>query len=74
MARRTPVNRGDNEAFMAAILGASSRYLAILDGDDYWIRDEKLQRQIDYLDQHPGCALCFTTSRLRTRARIIRRR
>ena len=35
-------------------------YVAILEGDDYWIHPEKLQRQADYLDAHPECAWCFT--------------
>ncbi len=34
-------------------------YLALLDGDNYWLDDDKLQRQVDFLDRHPeyiGCA------------------
>jgi hypothetical protein len=30
-----------------------------LEGDDYWTSPHKLQRQADFLDSHPDCALCF---------------
>lgn len=36
------------------------RYVAILDGDDHWIRPDKLQRQVDFLEAHPDHAFCFT--------------
>ncbi len=35
------------------------QYLAILEGDDYWTSPAKLQRQVDFLDKHEGCVLCF---------------
>ena len=34
-------------------------YVALLDGDDYWIDHHKLQRQVDFLDQHPDYILTF---------------
>lgn len=38
---------------------ATSRYVALLDGDDYWSNPLKLQRQVDFLESHPECAICF---------------
>ena len=38
---------------------ARSPYVALCDGDDYFTDPNKLQIQMDFLDAHPDCALCF---------------
>ncbi|MCI8837045.1 MAG: glycosyltransferase [Hungatella sp.] len=42
------------------------KYTAMCEGDDYWIDEHKLQMQVDYLESHPGCSLCFHSARIRT--------
>ena len=34
-------------------------YVAINEGDDYWIDENKLQRQADFLDANPDFTVCF---------------
>lgn len=38
---------------------ANGKYLAYCDGDDYWIDEYKLQRQVDYMESHPECSICY---------------
>jgi glycosyltransferase involved in cell wall biosynthesis len=48
-----------NRVFAKAFELAQGKYVALLDGDDYWISPTKLQKQADFLDVHPECTLCF---------------
>jgi glycosyltransferase involved in cell wall biosynthesis len=52
-------NKNDNTNFATAWQTSPSQYIATLDGDDYWTSPRKLQKQVDFLDQHPECAICF---------------
>lgn len=40
------------------------QYIAVLEGDDYWISPHKLQRQIDSMDRHPEWSMCFVRVRM----------
>lgn len=41
---------------------AKGQYIALCEGDDYWIDEYKLQKQVDYMDEHPDCTFCFTNA------------
>lgn len=44
---------------MDLTLRAKGEYIAFIEGDDYWIDDEKLKKQVDFLDNHPDYIACF---------------
>ena len=52
-------NRGDNEVIARGIRAARGEVIAYLDGDDWWMAPHKLQAQVDYLENHPSCAMCY---------------
>jgi glycosyltransferase involved in cell wall biosynthesis len=52
-------NVGAQRNLARVFAACSGLYVALLDGDDYWTTSDKLQRQADYLDARPDCALCF---------------
>jgi glycosyltransferase involved in cell wall biosynthesis len=48
-----------SKPFAEEFQAAPSRYIATLDGDDYWTSPRKLQIQVEFLRAHPECVLCF---------------
>lgn len=58
------INVGMLQNFASAIESCSSPYIALLEGDDYWIDPEKLQKQVDFLDLNPDFAICYHPAKI----------
>ena len=56
----TPQNLGYAQNWKRTLTACKGLYIAPIEGDDYWTRTDKLQRQAIYLDNNPKCGLCYT--------------
>lgn len=58
-----PILRSQNIGIHAnladAMSAARGEYLALCEGDDYWVDPMKLTRQVTFLDEHPRTTVCF---------------
>ncbi len=52
------VNQGSLKNSNRAFSMVKSEYFAFLDGDDFWMEENSLQKQIDFLDTHPSYTMC----------------
>ena len=43
---------------------AQGKYIALCEGDDYWIDENKLQKQVDFLEKNPEYGMCYTNFNL----------
>ena len=51
-----------------------SKYIAMCEGDDYWIDEHKLQRQVDYLEAHSDCSLAFHSAKVEVQGSAVTER
>lgn len=56
--------RGGRQGIPTAAAAASGKYLALCEGDDFWIDEHKLEKQVSYMEAHQACTFIFTNAML----------
>lgn len=51
-------NLGITRNYQRGFAACTRRYVAVLEGDDYWVSPKKLSRQAKFLDEHWECDMC----------------
>ena len=56
-------SKGTIIRIMDDAISPNSKYISLCEGDDYWTDPDKLQLQVDFLENHPDYTMCFHRAR-----------
>jgi glycosyltransferase involved in cell wall biosynthesis len=56
---KNSVNLGITKNYQKGFRLCSGKYVFVLEGDDYWTDTSKVKRQVDFLEEHRECSMCF---------------
>ena len=56
----SPTNLGISRNYQRGFAACRGEYIAVLEGDDYWISPRKLQAMSAFLDRNPHCSFAST--------------
>ena len=40
------------------------KYISLCEGDDFWIDENKLQKQVEFMSSHPECSMCYHSAKV----------
>ena len=52
------------QTFEITFKAAKGKYIALCEGDDYWIDENKLQMQFEYMEKNENCTFCFHNAKI----------
>lgn len=52
-------NTGLQQNYLDCFSRCKGEYIAICEGDDFWSSKHKLRKQVEYMDAHRDCNICF---------------
>lgn len=52
-------NVGYNKNYQQAFAACTGDYVAIMEGDDYWVKENHLQNHINHLEQYPNASMSY---------------
>lgn len=53
-------NHGVTANWIRCVQAGKGKYIMTCAGDDYWHNPNKIQLQVDFMEQHPECVMCHT--------------
>lgn len=56
--------------FIHNLKAARGKYIALLDGDDYWLDQYKLQKQVDFLEKNDEYNVCYCDTRILKKGKL----
>ncbi|MDU5107880.1 glycosyltransferase [Clostridium sp.] len=71
LQKENQYSKGGKVSYRFNVSRAKGKYIAICEGDDYWTDPNKLQKQVDYMENNPDCGMCFHAFKMESDNKII---
>lgn len=69
--KRREKNLGMHRNWEQTIRDCNGKYIALLEGDDYWIDEQKLAKQVKLMEANPDAAMIFTNAEVLNQTSMV---